>query len=329
MYLGKKIIMPYLKEPSQFSTLVANRWPTRSSAMEGIKFRHLQVFVLAAETESLTAAARELGVSQPAVSQSLRELEALIGARLLERSGRRMRVTSAGQAFLGPVRRALAAVRDGVAATGDYRDGQIAPLRVGMGATACIYLMPPVLSLVRSTMPQLRLAISIGNTSDIVRHIETGELDVGLVTLPVPPNPMLTSRVVLRDPLLALVPNEMALLGDAVTASQLSSLPLILYDADGNTRVATDDWFRKASVIPAPVMELGSVEAIKVLVASGLGAAVLPGMALATDVPGAVRKRLRPAAHRSLGVVLRRDRALDRGLRLFVSKLETVASSAI
>ncbi|MFO0198027.1 MAG: LysR family transcriptional regulator, partial [Alphaproteobacteria bacterium] len=66
--------------------------------MEGIKFRHLQVFAFAAETESLTAAARELGVSQPAVSQSLRELEALIGARLLERSGRRMRVTSAGQA---------------------------------------------------------------------------------------------------------------------------------------------------------------------------------------------------------------------------------------
>jgi DNA-binding transcriptional LysR family regulator len=296
--------------------------------MEGIKFRHLQVFVLAAETESLTAAAQELGVSQPAVSQSLRELEALIGARLLERSGRRMRVTSAGQAFLGPVRRALAAVRDGVAATGDYRDGQIAPLRVGMGATACIYLIPPVLSLVRSTMPQLRLAISIGNTSDIVRQIETGELDVGLVTLPVPPNPMLTSRVVLRDPLLALVPNDMALLGDTVTASQLSSLPLILYDADGNTRVATDDWFQKASVIPAPVMELGSVEAIKVLVASGLGAAVLPGMALAADVPGAVRKRLRPAAYRSLGVVLRRDRTLDRGLRLFVSKVETVASSA-
>jgi DNA-binding transcriptional LysR family regulator len=296
--------------------------------MEGIKFRHLQVFAFAAETESLTAAARELGVSQPAVSQSLRELEALIGARLLERSGRRMRVTSAGKAFLGPVRRALAAVRDGVAATSDYRAGQIVPLRVGMGATACIYLIPSVLSLVRSAMPQLRVAISIGNTSDIVRNIESGELDIGLVTLPVPTSPALTSRVVLRDPLLALIPTDMALLGDAVTASQLSSLPLILYDADGNTRLATDNWFRKASVVPAPVMELGSVEAIKVLVASGLGAAVLPGMALAADVPGAVRKRLRPAAHRSLGVVLRRDRTLDRGLRLFISKLEAVASSA-
>jgi DNA-binding transcriptional LysR family regulator len=177
-------------------------------------------------------------------------------------------------------------------------------------------------------MPQLRVAISIGNTSDIVRHIESGELDIGLVTLPVPTNPALTSRVMLRDPLLALIPTDMALLGDAVTASQLSALPLILYDADGHTRLATDDWFRKASVVPAPVMELGSVEAIKVLVGSGLGAAVLPGMALAADVPGAVRKRLRPAAHRSLGVVLRRDRTLDRGLRLFISKLESVASSA-
>ena len=296
--------------------------------VEDIKFRHLHAFVIAAERESLTAAALELGISQPAVSQSLRELEALIGTRVLERSGRRMRLTSAGQAFLAPVRRALAAVRDGVAATSDYRAGELVSVKVGMGATACIHLMPSVLPLVRSTMPQLRVAISIGNTSDVVRHIESGELDIGLVTLPVPTNPALMSRVVLRDPLLALVPTDMALLGGTVTASQLSSLPLILYDADGHTRLATDDWFRKASVVPAPVMELGSVEAIKVLVASGLGAAVLPGMALTGDVPGAVRKKLQPAAHRSLGVVLRRDRTLDRGLRLFISKLEAVASSA-
>jgi hypothetical protein len=70
MYLAKKIIPTYLYTYAQFSTLVESSLPSRSSAMEGIKFRHLQVFAFAAETESLTAAARELGVSQPAVSQS-------------------------------------------------------------------------------------------------------------------------------------------------------------------------------------------------------------------------------------------------------------------
>ena len=72
-----------------------------------------------------------------------------------------------------------------------------------------------------------------------------------------------------------------------VTAAQLSRLPLILYEAGGNTRAVTDAWFRRAGITRRPVMELGSVEAIKTLVGSGLGAAVLPALALRGGVPGA------------------------------------------
>jgi DNA-binding transcriptional LysR family regulator len=98
-------------------------------------------------------------------------------------------------------------------------------------------------------------------------------------------------------------------------------LPLILYEEGGNTRAATDAWFRQAGVKPEPVMELGSVEAIKTLVGSGLGAAVLPALALREPLAGTVTRTLQPAAARSLGCVLRKEKVLDRGLRLFLTEL--------
>ena len=116
--------------------------------------------------------------------------------------------------------------------------------------------------------------------------------------------------------------------GDPISAKQLGRLPLILYEEGGNTRAVTDAWFRRASVTPQPLMELGSVEAIKTLVGSGLGAAVLPALALREPVPGTVTRALRPAAARDLSCVLRKEKVLDRGLRLLLAELNRSVESS-
>ena len=89
-----------------------------------------------------------------------------------------------------------------------------------------------------------------------------------------------------------------------------------------------DTWFRRAGLAPRPIMELGSVEAIKVLAESGLGATILPSTAL--DVPAAhmTVRPLRPAASRCLAVVLRRDKLRDRSLRVCLEELESLAATA-
>ena len=105
----------------------------------------------------------------------------------------------------------------------------------------------------------------------------------------------------------------------------LAALPLILYESGGATRGVVDAWFRRAGLAPRPIMELGSVEAIKVLVESGLGATILPRTALppadAAMPDGMAVRPLRPAAARSLAVVLRRDKLRDRGLRVCLEEL--------
>jgi DNA-binding transcriptional LysR family regulator len=171
-------------------------------------------------------------------------------------------------------------------------------------------------------MPGLVLTVAIGNTAEILPRLEAGDLDVVLATLPVPPSRALSTTRLLADPLLALLPASSALAGEGpINAKALGALPLILYEEGGNTRAATDAWFRQAGVKPEPAMELGSVEAIKTLVSSGLGAAVLPALALREPPPGTVTRALRPAASRSLGCVIRKEKVLDRGLRLFLTEL--------
>ena len=287
-------------------------------------FRQLRTFLAVIEAGGVSAAARALNLTQPAASQQLRELERTLRVRLLDRAGGRAVPTAAGEALLEPARRALAAIEDTIAVATAHRAGETGRVRLGTGATACIYLLPPVLAAAKQRMAGLEVVIATGNSSDIIRRVETGELDVGLVTLPVAAGRALSVTRLVTDPLVALIPSALAETGEAVTARQLAALPLILCETAGSTRAVIDGWFRRAGITPVPIMQLDSVESIKVLVAGGLGASVIPRLALAEPVAGTVTRTLRPALVRQLGLVLRRGKVMDRGLRVVTEALRAV-----
>ncbi|MBN8929763.1 MAG: LysR family transcriptional regulator, partial [Rhodospirillales bacterium] len=117
--------------------------------------RQLRTFLAAVETGGISAAARRLGLTQPAASQQVRELERCLGVRLLERVAGRVVPTAAGEAVLAPARRVAAALEDVIAASVAHRSAETGRLRFGTGATACIYRLPPVLAALRAGMPGL------------------------------------------------------------------------------------------------------------------------------------------------------------------------------
>ena len=283
--------------------------------------RQLRTFIAATEHGSVSAAARALKLTQPAASLQLRELERLLGARLFDRARGKLIPTAAGAALLEPARRAQAAVADAVECVGEHRSGDAGRLRLGTGATACIYLLPAPLAAVRRRMPGLAITVATGNTREMLERLEAGDLDVAVVTLPVPRGRALSVTRLLVDPLMALLPTAMAPPGRGIAAAAIARLPLILYEAGGVTRAVIDAWFQRAGLAPEPIMELGSVEAIKVLVGSGLGVSILPRLALQEAVPGTVVRPLRPPLARDLAVVMRQEKVRDRGLRLFVEEL--------
>jgi len=295
--------------------------------MPAPSLRQLRIFLAAIETGSVTAAARLLNVTQPAASQQLRELERILGARLLVRAGGRVVPTSAGQALIEPAGRAQAAVEDAMAAVATHRAGETGRIRLGTGATACIYLLPPVLAAVKRRMPGLDVIIATGNSEDMLERLEAGDFDIALATLPSSVGRSLVATRVLQDPMVALVPQALAPDEVILTPAVLAALPLILYEPGGKTRSVIDGWFRQGGIRPRPIMELGSIEAIKMLVGSGLGASVMPRLALPAAVPGTAARALAPALSRDIGYVLRRTQVMDRGLRLFIEELGRAAAA--
>lgn len=286
--------------------------------------RQLRSLLAAVETGSLSAAARTLGITQPAASQQVRELERALAVRLLERGSGTTRPTSAGETVLAHARRVQAAVDDLVAAAAAFHGGETGRVRLGTGATACIRLLPPLLARMKTRMPGLEIIISTGNTPDMVRKVREGGLDVALVTLAGRLDRSLEARRLLDEALLAYAPVAMlpGSPGGPLRPVQLAGLPLILYEGGGATRGVVDGWFRHAGLAPRPIMELGSVEAIKLLAESGLGATILPASAVEPPSEGMVVRPLRPVLTRCLALVLRRDKLLDRGLRVCLDVLE-------
>lgn len=140
---------------------------------------------------------------------------------------------------------------------------------------------------------------------------------------------MLDVQPVLDDEFVAITSKSAAALPDKVAPYDLATLPVVLYEPGANTRQLIDQWAMRAGVALKPVMELGSVEAIKELVGAGLGCSIVPGLSLPTA--GARRRMivrpLQPRLLRKLAIVMRRDKPLHRGLREVVGAIREFAEA--
>ena len=285
--------------------------------MRGLNLDHLRTFAQVVELGSFSAAAERGGVTQPAVSLQIRQLERRFGVKLVERIGRRAGPTAAGLELLTHIRvidAALAQAEQAMSAHASQVSGRI---RLGTGATACTYLLPSVLADLRRRFPALDIVASTGNTSDMLRGLENNTLDMALVTLPAPGR-MFQVNLVMEDEFVAIFPaRDAGAIPDVVTPQSLAGLPLVLFEPGARTRRLVDDWFEAAGVAAKPVMELGSTEAMKEIVAAGLGCAVLPKLAVsgAGQRDALAVRSLTPRLSRDLALVLRRDKPLSRGLR--------------
>jgi len=293
--------------------------------MRDLKLDQLKTFTKVIRHGSFSAAAERLQLSQPAVSLQVRQLEKRLGVRLIERVGKRATPTAAGTELINHARRIEEAVSAALDAMATHASGTLGRVRIGTGATACIYLLPPVLRDLRQRFPTLEITVRTGNTADVLKALEENTLDIGLVTLPAPGR-MFEVTPVLDDAFVAITAADSDPLPDVVTPAVLANLPVVLYEAGGNTRRIVDEWFTRAGIALTPVMDLGSVEAIKELVGAGLGCAILPGTATRRTgerIP-IVSYPLSPKLYRELALVVRRDKTLTRGLRETIKALRRV-----
>jgi DNA-binding transcriptional LysR family regulator len=296
--------------------------------MDDINPVHVRTLQAIARSGSFSRAGETLHLSQPAISHHVRHLEQEVGVPLLIRRGRRAAPTEAGTILLEHAGRAfkmLDEAREAIQRLGGRMAGRVS---VGTGATASIYLLPVLLRRLRARHPQLELVVVTGNAGEIASAVSRGELDVGIVTLPVPVGRSLFVSPFYVDRLVAIAPpGRRWRRRSPMTAAELAREPLILYERGGTIRRVVDDWFRRGRATPTIAMELGNAEATKKLVGAGLGLSIVSEVAAKVEARagGLNLIPLRPALHRKIGIIRRRDRAPRPALQAFMGALESAA----
>ncbi|OCJ12362.1 LysR family transcriptional regulator [Rhizobium sp. AC27/96] len=280
----------------------------------------LTAFLNVVDLGSFTAAADKAGLTQPAVSLQVKLLEQRLGVRLIERVGRRAQPSPAGLELIPQARRIIEACSLAEEAMMPFREGSSGRVRIGSGGTASIHLLPRAIAIAKKRMPDLEIIVRVGNIDEILRDLEANALDLAVVALPASGR-SLEVEPFHEDELLAVAPKGSVMPDGGPDVEFMKEKTLLLYEG-GNTRRATNEWFEASGVRPEPAMEFGSVEAIKELVAAGLGWSVLPDMALRREESDRlVTSPLKPRLVRQLGIVLRRDKHLTKGLREILKSL--------
>lgn len=297
-------------------------------AMRRLNLNHLHTFSLVIAHGSFSAAAERLHLTQPAVSLHVRQLEDQLNLQLIERVGKRLKPTSAGHTLLEHITRIDAVVEDALQDLAGHASGVAGKIAIGTGATACIHLLPPMLQALRRSFPELDVRVSTGNTDGILKAVEENRLDLALVTLPASGRSLHITPL-LEDGFVAIFAKGQQTPPACLTPEHLSALPLVVFEEGSSTRLLINEWFLRAGIRVRPVMALGSIEAIKEMVAAGLGYSIVPRMAVSAvhHRRGLDVHALTPGLSRTLGIVLRQDKPVSRALRQVLDAVQHLKES--
>src|ERR1700741_1311798 len=241
--------------------------------------RQLEVIRAIAETGSFTAAGDKLHVSQSAISRQVLLLEEELGEAVFHRVGRRVRITSAGDALLQLSHRVFQDLHDTVADISDRQESLRGTLRLVGGMTVCLYVFPPLLSEVRRVHPNLDLKVTVGSTERSLAMLRSGAGDLGLLTLPIDASDMVSVPVLEEELLVATYPNHPLAMKRRIAPADLNRQPFILFETGSITRRLVDEFFTRERIEVEIVMETENVEIIKAMVRSGLGISIVPWQA--------------------------------------------------
>jgi len=253
---------------------------------KGLTLHQLRTFRAVAEQLSFSAAAHELSISQPSVSYQVKELEAVLGLPLIDRLGKRVRLTEAGEVLYEYARRTLTLLDEVTLVMEQMRGIERGTLRVGASATVGIYVIPLALGAYKKVHPNLALSLEIGSREMLQERLKRGVLDLAVLSLPIA-DPDLESTPFMDDELVLVVPagHPLAERRD-LTLRDFAGESFLMREPGSGTRLAVEIAARRAGVSLQVGMELGSNGAIKHAVEAGLGVAVLSSHAIELERKG-------------------------------------------
>ena len=248
-----------------------------------MNLNHLAIFHAVAQAGGMTLGAERLDISQPAVSKQVRELERVLGIHLFDRIGRRVHLSQAGEILNDYARRLFALAREAETAMADVRAAGRGRLLIGASTTIGAYLLPGVLAEFWRRRPGIELLVQIENTEQVHRRLAELELDAGL-TEGLVEEEELEAEVFHEDELVIIAAPGHRLAGQRrVPLSAVREEPFIMREPGSGTRAVEERALARLKLSVRAAMALGSTEAIKRVVAEGVGRAIVSRLAVAAE----------------------------------------------
>ncbi len=246
---------------------------------------YYRTFFYVASTGSFSKAADALCVSQSAVSQSVRKLEAELGCALFERTTRQLHLTAAGEALFERVRDSARMLSEGEQAVNRILDAQTHLLSIGATETSVRYYLPKVLHTFAREHPQVRITFTGTTTEELCHLLADGRIELALLISPLPDFASFSLQPLWEFQDLPVASSSSVWAGtDPMTAEQLASQPLITVSSRNQVRSLLDRWFLGEGQVLTPSCIVQTMSEVLPLVSAGLGIGFVPEMAAADGI---------------------------------------------
>ena len=281
--------------------------------MSDIKLKDLRYLVAVADTRHFGRAAERCFVSQPTLSAQLKKLEEYLGVRLIERQPNNVCLTAAGEQIVARARRILEASDEVVALARTHRDPLAGRLRVALLPTIGPYLLPRVSQAIRRALPRLELHLYEYQTAPMLEKLKAGELDLGILALPVELDG-LEAQELFAEPFTVALPERHRLAKrERLQVADLEGEPLLLLEEGHCLRDQALEVCSRVGAGEAQDFRATSLETLRQMVATGAGITLLPDLATKGaygDARGVVVLPFsKPAPVRHVGAVWRKTTA--------------------
>ncbi|QEW31272.1 LysR family transcriptional regulator [Erwinia billingiae] len=273
--------------------------------------RQLRVFVAVAQQGSFSQAGQLIGLSQSAVSHSIKELEGDMGIRLLDRTTREVLLTEAGEQLSSRLERLLEELNTTLLDVRSYGKQRSGTVRVAASQTIAAHLMPQCLAASTEHFPDIKVMLRDRPQQWVLQSIRNAEVDFGIVVGPLPEEDFETEAI-LDEPFLLLCRKDDPLAAQQTIHWQmLNQRQLVLQDYASGSRVLIDEALRVQQVQAEIVQEIGHPATLYPMVEAGIGISILPALALPLPEgrPLLVR-RMVPEINRTIVLVRRKNRSL-------------------
>lgn len=262
---------------------VANPQNHNNRLHNRLTFRQLQVFQAVYRLRSYSRAAEFIGLTQPAVSAQVRQLEQALDQPLFDYSGRHLHVTEAGESVARAIERIFDELNHLEMELSEISGNLRGELKISTVSSAQ-YVIPWILARFQKAHPNIQVKLQVVNRDKAIQSLTQQHYDLAVLSM-VSPQKELNFIPFLANQLVPVLPSHHALAAEkTLTPEQFLAEPLLVRESGSGTRIVVDEYYTQVRITPSRLQELGSLEAIKMALQESMGVAIVPWVAVRNEL---------------------------------------------